>query len=199
LGGGDERMPQRVRPDVLGDPCAAGDAADDPAGTVPIQPPPVRGEEDRSFAALPDRQVDRPGGPGRQGDGDDLAALAGDDQGPVAAFQAQGLDVGAGGLGDAQAVEGEQGDQGMLAGRAEPGGDQQRAELVAVQAGGVRLIIQAGTADMGSRGMLQELLLDGVLIESGDRAQPAGDGRTSPTLRFEVAGEAFDVRAAGLE
>jgi hypothetical protein len=77
-GGGDERMPQRVRPDVLGDPCAAGDAADDPAGAVPVQPPAVRGEEDRSFAALPDRQVDCPGGPGRQGDGDDLAALAGD-------------------------------------------------------------------------------------------------------------------------
>ena len=40
--GGDERMPQRVRPDGLGDPGAAGDPADDPPGAVPIQPPPVR-------------------------------------------------------------------------------------------------------------------------------------------------------------
>jgi hypothetical protein len=31
-GGGDERMPQRVRPDVLGDLCPAGD----PAGAVPV-------------------------------------------------------------------------------------------------------------------------------------------------------------------
>jgi hypothetical protein len=59
----------------------------------------------------------------------------------VAALDAQGLDVGAGGFGDAQPVEGEQGDQGVLGGRAEPGGDQQGAELVAVQPGGMGLII----------------------------------------------------------
>jgi hypothetical protein len=52
----------------------------------------------------------------------------------VPALQAQVLDVGAGGLGHAQPVEGEQGDQRVLGGRPEPGGDQERAELVAVQA-----------------------------------------------------------------
>jgi hypothetical protein len=62
----------------------------------------------------------------------------------VTAFQAHCLDVRVGGFGDAQAVEGEQGDQGVLGGRAEAGGDQQGAQLVAVQAGGVRLIIQPG-------------------------------------------------------
>ena len=36
----------------------------------------------------------------------------------------------------------------MLGGLAEPGGYQQRAELVAVQPGGMRLVVQAGTADM---------------------------------------------------
>jgi hypothetical protein len=41
------------------------------------------------------------------------------------------------GLGDPQAVDGQQRDQGMLGGRPEPGRDQQRADLVAVQAGGV--------------------------------------------------------------
>jgi hypothetical protein len=143
-GGGDERMPQRMRPDVLGDPCAAGDAADDPPGAVPVQPPPVRRKEDRTFASLADSQIDRPRSARRQRDRDDLAALTGNDQGPVPAFQAQGLDIGAGGLRDAQPVEGEQGDQRMLAGRPEPGGDQQSAEFVAVQAGGVRLIVQPG-------------------------------------------------------
>ena len=97
-GGGDEGVPQRVRPDVLVDPGAAGDAADDPPGAVPVQPLAVRAQEDRSLASLDDGQVDRPYGAWRQRDGDDLAALARDDQGPVTAFQAQGLDVGAGGL-----------------------------------------------------------------------------------------------------
>ncbi len=33
--------------------CAAGDAADDPGGTVPVQPAAVEGEEQRSFGASP--------------------------------------------------------------------------------------------------------------------------------------------------
>ena len=77
-----------LRPDVLGYPGPAGDAADDPRGAVPVEPPPVRREEDRSLASLADGQVDRPRGALRQRDGDDLAALAGDDQGAVTAFQA---------------------------------------------------------------------------------------------------------------
>ena len=36
----------------------------------------------------------------------------------------------------------------MLGGRAQPGGDQQRAEFVTVQPGGVGLVIQPGPADM---------------------------------------------------
>jgi hypothetical protein len=77
-----------MRPDVLVDPGPAGDAADDPGGAVPVQPPPVRRAENRSLASLADGQVDRPRGARRQRDGDDLAALAGDDQGAVTAFQA---------------------------------------------------------------------------------------------------------------
>jgi hypothetical protein len=37
LGGGDEGMPQGVRPDGLDDPGAAGGPADDPPGAVPVQ------------------------------------------------------------------------------------------------------------------------------------------------------------------
>jgi len=36
----DECMAERVRPDGLADPGAASEAADDPAGAVPVQPPP---------------------------------------------------------------------------------------------------------------------------------------------------------------
>jgi hypothetical protein len=47
-----------------------------------------------------------------------------------------------GGLRYPQAVEGEQGDQRVLDGRAEPGGDEEGAEFVAVQGGGTRLVVQ---------------------------------------------------------
>jgi len=40
----------------------AGSAPDDPPGAVPVQPPPVRGQEHRPFGVFADGQVDRPGG-----------------------------------------------------------------------------------------------------------------------------------------
>jgi hypothetical protein len=90
---------------------------------VPVHPLPVRGEEQRPAGALADGQVDGAGGARGERDRDDLAALAGDDEGPVPALQAQVLDVGTGGLRYPKSVEGEQGDQGVLGGRAEPGRD----------------------------------------------------------------------------
>jgi hypothetical protein len=47
---------------------------------VPVQPPIVASEEQRPFGALADCQLDRPGGTRGKADGDDFAALAGDDQ-----------------------------------------------------------------------------------------------------------------------
>src|SRR5271154_4611831 len=96
---GDERVPQCVRTHVLADPGPAGALGDDPPGAVPVQPPPAGGQEDRAVAAFAGGQVDRPGGAGSERDGDDLAALAGNGQGPVPAFQAQVLDVSAGEIG----------------------------------------------------------------------------------------------------
>jgi len=81
-------MAKGVRADELGDPRPAGDPAHDPPGAVPVEAPAIRSKEDRPFGALTDGQVDR------QREGDDLAALASDDQGAVAAFDAQGLDIG---------------------------------------------------------------------------------------------------------
>ncbi len=102
----------------------------------------------------------------------------------MAAFGAQRLDAGAGGLRDPQPVQGEQGDQ---------------REFVAVQAGGVRLVVQAGTADVGRRGMIEQVFLDGVPVEPGDGAQAAGDGGPGPAAGFQVAGEALDVGPPGSE
>src|SRR5262245_26777913 len=47
-----ERVTQRVRPDRFGDPGAAGGPADDPRGAVPVQPLPIKREEDGPLAAL---------------------------------------------------------------------------------------------------------------------------------------------------
>jgi hypothetical protein len=137
---GDERVPQGMRANLLSDPGTAGHLADDPPGAMTVQPPAAGSEEDGSLAALAGRQVNRPRGPRRERDRHDLAALAGDHQGPVAPLDAQCFDIRAGSLGDPQPVEGQQRDQRVLGGRPEPRGDQQRAELVAVQSGRVRLM-----------------------------------------------------------
>jgi len=86
-------MPQRVRRDDFADAGAARGVADDPPGTMPVQPPPVRGQEHRPAGPFPDGQVDRPGRARGQRKGDHLAPFAGDRQGPVPAFQAKVLDV----------------------------------------------------------------------------------------------------------
>ena len=129
---GDERVPERMRRNGFGDPGTAGGLADDPPCAVPVQPPPARGQEHRAASALADSQVNGPGGARRERDGDDFAALAGDGQRPVPALKAEVPDISAGGLGDPQPVQGQQRDQRVLGRRAEPGGHQQRAELVAV-------------------------------------------------------------------
>ena len=86
----------------------------------------------------------------------------------MAAFGAQSLDVRAGCLGHAQPVQCEQRDQRMLGRGAEPCRDEQGADLVAVQAGGVGLVVQARQADVGGWGVVEQVLLDRVPVESGD-------------------------------
>jgi hypothetical protein len=110
---------------------------------VPVRPPSVRSQEHRPAARSPMARSIARAVRGASGDGDDLAAVAGDRQRPVPAIEAQVLDHGAGGLGDSQAVEREQGDQRMLGRRAEPGSDQQGAEFVTVQRDGVGLVVHS--------------------------------------------------------
>jgi hypothetical protein len=81
---------------------------------APCRPLFVRAGEDRSLGALSNGQVDRPRGAWRERDGDNLAALAGDNQGSVPAFEVQVLDAGAGGFGHPEPVERQQGDQRVL-------------------------------------------------------------------------------------
>jgi hypothetical protein len=101
------------------------------AGCVTVETLTVRGEEDRTVGALADGLVDRPGRAWRQRDRDDLAALAQDGQGRMGPLEAERFDVGAQRLGHPQPVDRQQRHQGMLGRPAQPGGHQQRADLVA--------------------------------------------------------------------
>ena len=150
--GGDERVPERVRGDGLGDPGTARGLADDPSGTVPVQLPTVRGLEHWPAGAFADGQVDRPGGPRRQRDDDDLATFAGDGQRPVPALQSQMLDVGAGGLGDPQPVQRKQGYQRMLSGGPSPAATSKAPSSLRSQRDGMGVIVDPRPPDVGGRG-----------------------------------------------
>jgi hypothetical protein len=166
---------------------------------VPVQPAAIRGEEDRSFGTFADGQVDGPGGARRERNGHQLAALAGDHQGAVAALDAERFDVGSGGFRDPKTVEGKQGDECVLRRWPEPGGDQKGTELVAVQPGGVRLVVQSQSADVRGGRVIQQLFFNGVTVESRHCAESAGDGGPGPAAGFQIAGEELDVGPAGLE
>jgi hypothetical protein len=63
----------------------------------------------------------------------------------------------------------------------------------------MRLVVQAGTADVRGRRVVEEFFLDGVPVEPGDGAQPPGDGCAGAALGFQFAGERLDVGAADRE
>ena len=69
----------------------------------------------------------------------------------MAALKAQVLDVGAGGLRYPQPVQRKQRDQRVPGWRPEPGGDEQRAELVTVQRDRMGLVVDPRTADSRAR------------------------------------------------
>jgi len=60
------------------------------------------------------------------------------------------FDVGPGGFGDPQPVEGEERYQRVLGGGSEPSGHEESAYLVAIEASGVGLVVQARTSDVDS-------------------------------------------------
>jgi hypothetical protein len=115
-------------------------------------------------------------------DGDQLAALTQHGQGAVPAFETEIVEVGAECFGDPQPVDRQQADQRVLGGGAEPGRDQQRAELVAVQPYNVRFIIEPGSADVRGRGVLEQVAGQkgrqrGTLAVAQQRREPTPDSR----------------------
>jgi len=74
----------------------------------------------------------------------------------VAPLEAERVDVGSQGFADTKPVDSQQRDRGVLGWAAESGGHEQGADLVAVESGGVGLVVEAGTADVDGRGAVQE-------------------------------------------
>jgi hypothetical protein len=72
-------------------------------------------------------------------------------------------------------------------------------DLVAVQAHHVRLVVDAGSADVHRRRVGEHPLLFGVAVEPAHRAQAAGDGGPRLALVLQVAGETLDIDPANLE
>ena len=61
------------------------------------------------------------------------------------------------------------------------------------------LVVQPRPTDVRRGRVVEELFLDGVLAEPGDRGQPPGDGGAGPPAVFELPGEGPDVGAAHRE
>jgi len=128
-------MTQGVRTDSLGDPGPSGDTPHDPPGRMTIEASADAVDEDRTLQSFTDGQVDGTSNAWREGHGDDLATLTHDGEGPVSPFQSEGIDVGADRFGHAQPIQRQQRHQRMVAWRRQSGGDQDRAEFVAVEMG----------------------------------------------------------------
>jgi hypothetical protein len=94
-GGSNESVSQRVGADRLDDPGSSSNVPHDASCAVPVETPAVAGGKDRPCGSFADGQVDGASGARRKRDGDGLAALAEDGEGPMAALDADGLDVGA--------------------------------------------------------------------------------------------------------
>jgi hypothetical protein len=141
-------VPHGVGSDSLGDARSAGDATHDAAGSVAVEVGAVVPCEDRTLVAFAYGEVHGAGGAGCEWDGGDLAALAPDGQRAMAAFKPEPFDVGANRFGYAQSVEREEGEEVVVTGTGESGGNEHGADLIAVQGGGVRLAVEAGTPDV---------------------------------------------------
>lgn len=113
-GGGDERVPQRVRADALAHTRPFREAPDDPRRGVTIEPSAVHAEEDRTLEPVPDGEIDGTSRSRRERDGHDLAALPADQQHPVAPFETEILDVGSQRFRDPKPVQPEQRCQRMV-------------------------------------------------------------------------------------
>jgi len=141
------------------------------------------GDEQRASVPPGEVVVEGPGGDRGEHDCRSPAAFAGDVQHPVASLGAEVGGVGRQRLTDAQAVVGEQGEQGQVpaalagaGGGPLPGEGEHGPELVTVEPGGLAVVSDFGPAHAGDRRPVDEVFVGGVAVEAGDRGQAPGHG-----------------------
>src|SRR6056297_1846926 len=106
---------------------------------MPVESAAVVPGQQRPIGPFPDGAVDRPCGPGGEGDQRRSVSLADDPKRAVAVGECEVLQVSTAGFGDPQGVESEQaGQQGVVAAR-QASLDKEGAEFVAVQPEASRL------------------------------------------------------------
>lgn len=160
---------------------------------MPIETLTVDAQEQRPFATLTNGEINGSSSTRRERNHDRLAAFAQDRERSMPAFETQRFDVRPGGFRDPQPVEGKQAEQRMVLGASETGGDEHRADFVAIQPSGVGLVIESRSTNMRGGRLGDEVLLLGVPIEARDRAQATSDRRTSPPERLQTPTESLDV------
>src|SRR2546421_234759 len=77
----------------------------------------------------------------------------------------------------------------MVLRRRETGGDQHRAEFVAIKTGGVRLVVEPRPTDVDGRGVIDEPFFLGVTEETCDGAESSGHCGPGLAFPFEIMGE----------
>ena len=89
--------------------------------------------------------------------------------------------------------------QGVVAGRSEPGLDQEAAELVAVQPEGAGLVVDLGAAHVRRRIAFEQSFDIAVAVEAAQRRDATRHGGTHLAVGFHLAGEQLDVCALDVE
>jgi hypothetical protein len=131
-GGHDKRSPEHVRV-YESDLCPFADRADPAVGGTPVEALTVVTDQNRSFSPFTDGEVDGSRGARHQRDQGGLVALPDDPQYPVASLEGHVLDVGFAGFADSESVQAEQYGQGCVGMVEAFGGEEEPAELAAVQ------------------------------------------------------------------
>ncbi len=133
----DVGRPQHVRMHGA-QPGALADRANPPVSRAAVEALTVPPSQDRAFVAFADRQIDRASRPRHERDRRRLVPLAENVQRPMAAFDAEVLDVGRARLAHTQPVQAEQHRERSVIAVVLLGGEQEHGELGAVEASGVR-------------------------------------------------------------
>jgi hypothetical protein len=117
----------------------------------------------------------------------------------VASFDGEVFDIGTEGFGDPQPGQCQQRDQGVVTAAGQPGGDQQGADLVAIQTNRPGLVVQLGTPHMRGWRHVDEAFLFGVPVEGHDRRQATRDGGAGSARLLEPSGVQLDVGSGDAE